>query len=126
MANVKVHQNPEEKVKVAVEEKPNQVVDAQGRVIKFRDLNPLQESRLVLAVGSEAATNNVYMYTFAFPAAKVESIDGDEYACPSNQAQIDGMITILGKDGMAAVLSHFNELAEAAIAAKDGHAAIKN
>ncbi|WP_208952073.1 hypothetical protein [Rahnella sp. ChDrAdgB13] len=125
MANVKVHQNSEEKAPVA-EAKPNQVVDAQGRVIKFRELNPLQESRLVLAVGSEAATNNVYMYTFAFPAAKVESIDGDEYACPSNQAQIDGMITILGKDGMDAVLSHFNEIAEAAIAAKDRQAAIKN
>ena len=41
------------------------------------------------------------------PASRVSKIDGEEYSCPSNQAQIDGMITILGRAGMDALASHF-------------------
>ena len=109
-----------------VEPKVDTITDAQGRVIKLRELDPLQESRLVLAAGAEAAANAVYMYTFVYPAAKVESIDGDEYNCPTNQRQIDGMISVLGRDGMSALVGHFNKIAEAAIEALDEKAAIKN
>ncbi|AVF34289.1 hypothetical protein [Rahnella sikkimica] len=111
---------------VPVEVKVDTITDVQGRVIKLRELDPLQESRLVLAVGAEAAANAVYMYTFVYPVAKIESINGDDYGCPANQRQIDGMISVLGKDGMSALLGHFSKIAEDAIAAMDEKAAIKN
>lgn len=124
MATVKLKESTG--VAKEVEPKVDTITDARGRVIKLRELDPLQESRLVLAAGAEAAANAVYMYTFVYPSAKVESIDGDEYGCPTNQRQIDGMISILGRDGMSALVDHFNKIAETAIAALDEKAAIKN
>jgi len=106
MAQVKVHEDKQPAAaEVAV--KSNQVKDARGRTIKYRDLDPLQESRLILAMGAQAAMNAVYVNVYAIPAARVSEIDGDEYGCPQNQAQIDAMISILGRDGMDALAKHF-------------------
>lgn len=99
MANVKL----KESGAAVVEEVSNQQVDAKGRVLQFRELNPLQESRLVCAVGAELAMNVMFLNLYAFPAAAVESIDGEEYPVPQSQMQIEGMLTILGKEGMNAV-----------------------
>lgn len=106
MAQVKVHEN-EQPATVVAEVKSNQVTDARGRIIKYRDMDPLQESRLILAIGSQAAMNPVYVNVYAIPAARVSEIDGDEYGVPQNQAQIDAMISILGRDGMDALAKHF-------------------
>lgn len=113
MANVKVHHNPEEKVPVEVEEKPNQITDSKGRVIKFRELNPLQESRLTCAVGAEYALNVMYMNMYVFPVASVESLDGDDCPVPVNSKQVESMLVMLGKEGMAAVNKYLRSKGEA-------------
>jgi hypothetical protein len=129
MSKLTVHEDkqaPEKKLSEL-----DHLVDARGRVIKLRDLDPLQESRLVLAVGAQAAANPVYMYSFAYPVAKVSSIDGIDFKCPTNQLQLDGMISTLGKEGMTALLEHFNAVNEEALKSQEENgagekAAIKN
>ncbi len=131
MAKLTIH---EESAEVEIEKKlsaVDQITDSRGRVIKLRELDPLQESRLILAVGSDAAANAVYMYSFAYPVAKVASVDGVEFSVPIKQLQLDGMISVLGKDGMTALLSHFNAVNAEALAELEesvaaGKAAIKN
>ncbi len=101
MVQVRVHETPP-----AVAESPvksNQVRDASGRVITLRELDPVQESRLTVAVGPEMAINVMYMNMYAFPAAAVADIDGEEYPLPQNPKQIEGMLAILGKNGLKAV-----------------------
>lgn len=85
----------------------SQVTDSRGRVIHYRELDPLQESRLILAIGAQAAMNPVYVNVYAIPAARVSDIDGDEYAIPQTQAQVDAMISILGREGMDALATRF-------------------
>ncbi|HHH0262474.1 TPA: hypothetical protein ACPZQN_003363 [Yersinia enterocolitica] len=98
---------------VEVVEKLKQVTDSRGRVIKIRELNALQEARIVCAAGAEHAINFMYMNMYVMPAAAVESIDGDEYSVPMNPAQIDSMLTVLGKDGLSAVNKYLQAEAEA-------------
>ncbi len=103
MVQVRVHETPP-----AVAESPvksNQVRDASGRVITLRELDPVQESRLTVAVGPEMAINVMYMNIYAFPAAAVADIDGEEYPLPQNPKQIESMLAILGKSGLKAVNS---------------------
>jgi hypothetical protein len=105
MAKLTVHDSSEKAaVEKVVEVKKDEATDAKGRVIKIRELGPLEESRIILAIGAEASVNMAYLNAYVMPAAKVESIDGDVYPLPQTKAQIEGMLTILGKDGMAAVL----------------------
>ncbi|CRX54280.1 TPA: hypothetical protein PXO57_002663 [Yersinia enterocolitica] len=94
-------------------EKLKQVTDSRGRVIKIRELNALQEARIVCAAGAEYAINFMYMNMYVMPAAAVESIDGDEYSVPMNSAQIDSILTVLGKDGLLAVNGYLQSEAEA-------------
>jgi len=82
------------------------VTDSKGRVITLRELDPLQQSRLVMAVGGEIASNMTYMNGFALPAASVEKIDDDSFGFPSNVKQIEGMLKILGNEGIAAINNH--------------------
>jgi hypothetical protein len=101
MVQVRVHETPS-----AVAESPiksDQVRDASGRIITLRELDPVQESRLTVAVGPEMAINVMYMNMYAFPAAAVADIDGVEYPLPQNPKQIEGMLAILGKSGLKAV-----------------------
>ncbi|UXO70830.1 hypothetical protein [Pantoea dispersa] len=101
MVQVRVHETPS-----AVAESPiksDQVRDASGRIITLRELDPVQESRLTVAVGPEMAINVMYMNMYAFPAAAVADIDGEEYPLPQNPKQIEGMLAILGKNGLKAV-----------------------
>ncbi|MBB1228212.1 hypothetical protein [Pantoea pleuroti] len=101
MVQVRVHEMPPVVTESAV--KPNQVRDASGRVITLRELDPVQESRLTVAVGPEMAINVMYMNMYAFPAAAVADIDGEEYPLPQNPKQIESMLAILGKSGLKAV-----------------------
>ena len=92
------------------------VTDSKGRVITLRELDPLQQSRIVMAVGGEVAENSTYMNGFALPAAMVEKIDDDFFGFPNSVKQIDAMLKILGSEGMAAINSHmlakFNKIKE--------------
>lgn len=101
MVQVRVHETPP-----AIAESPvssDQVRDTSGRVITLRELDPVQESRLTVAVGPEMAINVMYMNMYAFPAAAVADIDGEEYPLPQNPKQIESMLAILGKNGLKAV-----------------------
>lgn len=106
MATVKINKTDDAQVQVTVPVvEKNEVTDARGRVIKIRELDPLEESRIILAVGAQNAQNAVYVNVYALPAARVEAIDGELFGCPQNQAQIDSVMKILGRDGMNAVTS---------------------
>lgn len=101
MVQVRVHEKPPAVAKSPV--RSDQVRDASGRVITLRELDPVQESRLTVAVGPEMAINVMYMNMYAFPAAAVTDIDGEEYPLPQNPKQIESMLAILGKSGLKAV-----------------------
>lgn len=105
---------------------PDQVTDTRGRKIRYRELDPLQESRLILAIGAQAAMNPVYVNVYAIPAARVAEIDGDEYAIPQTQAQVDAMISILGREGMDALAAHFFPTGDLTSADHCSRAATKN
>ncbi|MDJ0474337.1 hypothetical protein QNA27_11780 [Pantoea eucalypti] len=101
MVQVRVHETPPTVAESPV--RSDQVRDASGRVITLRELDPVQESRLTVAVGPEMAINVMYMNMYAFPAAAVADIDGEEYPLPQNPKQIESMLAILGKNGLKAV-----------------------
>ncbi|KAB0556234.1 hypothetical protein [Pantoea stewartii] len=102
MANVTVKDGAAADV-AAQEEAATILKDSKGRRIVLRELDPLEESRIFIAVGAANAANHTYMTGYAFPAAMVESIDDVDYSVPTNQAQIDGRLKHLGKEGMTAI-----------------------
>lgn len=79
------------------------MTDVRGRVIKIRELDAVQEARVFCAAGAEDAVNMPYMNMYVFPTARVEEIDGEKYAVPTNKLQINGMLSVLGKAGLNAV-----------------------
>ncbi|HHS9775818.1 hypothetical protein V7I42_00240 [Raoultella ornithinolytica] len=101
MSNITVKDAPLS-VQPAPEEN-NVVVDAKGRRIVIRELSPIQEGRLFLAVGAANAENTRYMTMYAFPAAMVASVDGEEFSIPATMQQIEGRLAILGHDGLNAL-----------------------
>ncbi|MGK3131154.1 hypothetical protein ACCW76_18340 [Pantoea sp. C8B4] len=108
MVQVRVHENKQPAAAESAVES-NQVRDAAGRLITLRELDPVQESRLTVAVGAEMAMNVMYMNMYAFPVAAVAEIDDDEYPVPQNPKQIEGVLAILGKGGLKAVTSWLRE-----------------
>lgn len=122
MTTVKVKEDVRQPV---VDKKPKfeSVVDALGRTIQLRQLDPLQQGRLVMAVGGDVAANATYMNGFALPAAMVAHIDDDFFGFPTTVKQIEAMLTQLGPDGMAAVNGHLMAKYEAAQAAAEAKAA---
>lgn len=111
MAKVIVHENDQPAAAVA-EVKSNQVKDAKGRLLTMRELDPVQESRLTVAVGPEMAMNVMYMNLYAFPVAAVAEIDGDDYPVPQNPKQVETMLAILGKHGLKTASSWLREKAK--------------
>lgn len=111
MAKVTVHENDQPAAAVA-EVKSNQVKDAKGRLLTMRELDPVQESRLTVAVGPEMAMNVMYMNLYAFPVAAVAEIDGDDYPVPQNPKQVETMLAILGKHGLKTASSWLREKAK--------------
>lgn len=108
---VTVHENSQPAEQVAAV-KSNQVKDGKGRLITMRELDPVQESRLTVAVGPEMAMNVMYMNLYAFPVAAVAEIDGDDYPVPQNPKQIEMMLAILGKQGLKAASAWLREKAK--------------
>lgn len=109
MAKVTLRNSEAQAVGVDPAKKASSVVDSLGRTLKFREIDPLQESRLILAVGSTAAMNVAYLNAYVMPAAMVEYIDEDYHGCPQSQAQVDGMLKMLGREGMAAIVQHLQD-----------------
>lgn len=103
MSQVTVKEPTAAQAAVSPEEEKTVLTDSKGRRITLRELDPLQESRIFIAVGAANAANHTYMSGYAFPAAMVESIDDVDYSVPANQAQIDGRLKHLGREGMLAI-----------------------
>jgi len=105
MATVKV---TESAAPVHVDQKPKfvSIQDSRGRTIQLRNLDPLQKSRIVMAVGGDLASNQVYMGAFALPAASVVYIDDVGFGLPQTLKQVDAVLAELGVEGMEAIENH--------------------
>ncbi|MCU1758708.1 hypothetical protein NTD84_03105 [Pseudomonas sp. 14P_8.1_Bac3] len=93
---------------VHVDQKPKfvSIQDSRGRTIQLRNLDPLQKSRIVMAVGGDLASNQVYMGAFALPAASVVYIDDVGFGLPQTLKQVDAVLAELGVEGMEAIENH--------------------
>jgi hypothetical protein len=121
-----------EQVEAPKKPKFETITDSRGRTIQLRKLDPLQQARLVIAVGGEISMNSVFMNGFALPAAMVVFIDDVGFGLPATLKQIESMLSELGEEGMAAITDSMiakHKLAEAeAIATAESaeQAAAKN
>lgn len=99
-----------------VDKKPRfeSIADSLGRTIQLRKLDPIQESRIVRAVGGDVASNHTFMAGYAMPAAMVAHIGDDFFGLPDNIKQIETMLALLGPEGMEAISKHFMEKFELA------------
>lgn len=102
------------------------ITDSLGRVLTIRNLDPIQQSRLTLGVGSEAAMNQAYMAAFVFTAAMVEAVDDEFYGLPTNITQIEAMLKILGTEGMEAIGQYLQAKAKKIADEKTEEIAAKN
>lgn len=109
---------------VHVDQKPKftTIQDSRGRTIQLRKLGPLEQGRIVMAVGGDIASNQTYMSGFALPAAMVVYIDDTPFGLPQNNKQIESVLQELGEEGMSAINEHFLEKYEAAKAEADAKA----
>ena len=122
MATVKV---TESAAPVHVDQKPKftSIQDARGRTIQLRTLDPLQKSRIIMAVGGDLAANGPYMTAFAFPIASVVFIDDVGFGLPQTLKQIDSVLAELGEDGYSAIEKHLIDEYSAAKAKAEAEAA---
>jgi hypothetical protein len=95
------------------------VVDAEARTLVLRRLGALDKLRLFKAVGSLLSQNEPYL-GMAMLACSVASIDGVPIPPPTNEAQVESLVSRLGDAGIAAAAAALPPvvLADAA-AAKD-------
>jgi hypothetical protein len=84
------------------------IQDAKGRSIVLRKPGVLAQYRLIEAIGAQAAENTVYV-SMVLPLIYIASIDDDLLTMPVNKLQIDGLITRLDEDGIAAVMHGVQE-----------------
>lgn len=124
MSQVTVKEPTAAQAAVSPDEKDT-VIDASGRVIKIRELDALEESRLIFAIGTERAQNSVYVQAYAIPAACAAEIDGEAYSVPANLQQLEGRMKILGREGMNAIAAKLYKFGENADDAAEREA-VKN
>jgi hypothetical protein len=127
MAKLTVHDSNEKEPPKQVKAEKKTITDSRGRVMTLRKISPLWQSRIYRGLGAESS-NESYMSMFVLPMAMIASIDDEEYQVPTNVSQVEAMLTILGDEGIAAIVEHFNAVAEEGKKqANDGEvAAIKN
>lgn len=123
MANVTVKEGAAADV-AALQEQSNAITDARGRTIVIRELDALEESRLIFAIGTERAQNAIYVQAYAIPAACAAEIDGEAYSVPANLQQLEGRMKILGRDGMNAIAAKLYNIGGADVDAEKE--AVKN
>ncbi|PXX42213.1 hypothetical protein [Aquitalea magnusonii] len=103
------------------------VVDSKGRTLELREIGPLQESRIVLAVGADGAANQAYMLGYVMPAVLVAKIDGEHLVIPQTKLEVEAAITAVGREGLRAIHAHMEAKAkEQEEAEKAEKAAVKN
>lgn len=99
------------------------IKDARGRTLVLREVDFLDESRLVRALGSDASLNAIYMHGYVMPAAMVASIDGEDCILPMSPLEIDAAIQRLGREGNSAVLDFMQSQSDSR---EDENASLKN
>lgn len=82
------------------------VTDSKGRVLKIKEPDFLQESRINRLVG-DSSTNVGYMCGYVLPAIHVVEIDGNPVPFPTNNLQLEALIGRLGREGRDAVAKYF-------------------
>ncbi len=81
------------------------IQDLRGRTLRIRNLNILDQTRLLRAIGGEQSGNQVYV-RIVQAAAAVSHIDGRPLPAVTNERQIDARLELLGDEGMLAVSLH--------------------
>lgn len=90
--------------KVITDNNPEKsVTDVDGRVIRYRPLNVLEQFRLSLAMGADKAENAAAM-RIATVAAMVTSIDDVPCPKPTNFVTVESAIARLGDSGLVALV----------------------
>ena len=79
------------------------LTDALGRKLRIKNLNALEQMKLLRAVGPMQSQNQPYFHMVEC-AAMVVDIDGRPCSMPTNERQIDTAVERLGDEGMAAVM----------------------
>lgn len=80
------------------------LVDPDGRTLKVRKLDFLAESRIMRMLG-ESSTNTGYVLGYVLPAVSVREINGEVFAVPSTQRELDAAIIRLGEKAAPMVIN---------------------
>jgi hypothetical protein len=123
MTALKVQLDPVEKTAAVQRIDGALISDAQGRTLALREVDFLDESRLVRVLGSDTSLNAIYMNGYVMPAVMVARIDGDECLLPQTALEVEAAIKRLGREGTTAVLEFIQEQAGLR---RDEVAALKN
>lgn len=99
-------------------------IDAKGRRIKVKQLDPLRVFQLAIAMGQSA--DSVFARNYASLAASVQEIDGDICSFPANNVQIQAMLQRLGIEGLDAVLTAISDIDAATKTTTSNESAEKN
>ena len=83
------------------------VTDADGRRITVRRLNALGKLRLFKAAGP-TLSHNQYWLGMATLACSVHALDDVPIPMPSNEHQIESLVSRLGDTGIAAIAAALN------------------
>jgi hypothetical protein len=87
---------------IAAAQSAAEVVDADGRRLALRRLGALDKLRLFKAAGPLLAQNQPWL-GMAVLACSVVAIDGVPVPQPTNEAQIEALVSRLGDGGIAAI-----------------------
>ncbi len=88
---------------VKAAQQTEELTDALGRKLTIRNLNALDQARLLRAVGAAQSANMTY-FNMVECAAMVSEIDGVPCPFPANERMIDAAIGRLDDEGMACVM----------------------
>jgi hypothetical protein len=88
----------------AVPDDKSVVIDAAGRVIKLRDMDPADTLDLIEAAGS--AAGNQAWFRMACMVCAVESIDGVPLPAATKKDHIRNSARKLGNEGLYAITKH--------------------
>ncbi len=80
------------------------VTDKSGRLISCRQLNAVDRLRLYKSLGPGLVENGPY-YAVAYLAASVTELEAVPVPWPTNETQIEAIVSRLGDDGLEAISS---------------------
>jgi len=113
MSKVQVHSTPSEKIIANKQAQiADHVFDAEGRVIKLRIPDALDEFDLSSALGENST--NVGVVGMATALLYVESIDGAPFLPPKTYEQVRAGIKRIGKEGLKAIFEAIQEYSKSA------------